>query len=85
MPENSPIPTPLSEMTPQQRMDYDAEKKAYTQLTQVLPRTVYHQFAQCKTTYEMWTSIELRIEGDLKMRQAKLALIKREFEAFCHI
>ena len=33
----------------------------------------------------MWKAIELRVEGDEKMRQAKVALIKREFEAFSHI
>ena len=27
MPESSPIPIPLNEMTPQQQKDYDAEKK----------------------------------------------------------
>ena len=67
MPESSPIPIPLNEMTPQQRKDYDAEKKAYAQLTQALPRIIFHQFAKCKTAHDMWKSIELRVEGDEKI------------------
>ena len=83
--ENTPDLVAINSMTPEQRKNYDSEKKAYAHLTQALPRTIFHQFAQCKTTYDMWKAIELRVEGDEKMRQVKVALIKREFEALSHI
>ncbi|XP_022013977.1 uncharacterized protein LOC110913455 [Helianthus annuus] len=61
---------------------YDLEKKAFAILAKALRKDIYHQFAYCTTTKNLWDVLEARGEGNAATRKIRRDLLKKEFEGF---
>ncbi|KAJ0925649.1 hypothetical protein HanRHA438_Chr04g0162101 [Helianthus annuus] len=61
---------------------YDLEKKAFSILTQVLNKYIYHQFMRFKTTKSLWDALKARGHGNASSRKLRNDLLKKELDGF---
>lgn len=79
---NVPPPKSFIAMTPQEKKDYQIERKAHSAICMCLTKDVMRLFKNHDTTYDLWKAIETRCGGNEKYKEAKLELIKKQYDLF---
>jgi len=82
--ENSHEPVELTQLSDEEKKKYKDERKAFSILTQALPKEILHQYEVCETAYDLWNLLKTRCEGDERAFKIRQDQLKKEFEAFCH-
>ncbi|KAJ0510744.1 hypothetical protein HanIR_Chr11g0544191 [Helianthus annuus] len=72
----------LENMLEGDKKAYDMEKKTFSILTQALHKDIYHQFAYCTSTKNLWDILVTRGEGNAATRKVQHDLSRKEFEGF---
>jgi len=81
--ENSHEPVEVTQLSDEEKK-YKDERKAFSILTQALPKKILHQYEVCETAYDLWNLLKMRCEGDERAFKIRQDQLKKEFEAFCH-
>ena len=75
----------ISDMTTEQRRDYDFANRAYALLSQSIPRDIFHQFRTHRTAKALWDALSQRYEGSANLKKLKGKNLRKEFDNFSQI
>ena len=74
--------TEYTTWTVAQKQDASANAKAMNMLFCALDKNEFNRVSICNTAYEIWRTLKVTYEGNNKVKQSKICILKNQFKNF---
>ncbi|KAI3811040.1 hypothetical protein L1987_20756 [Smallanthus sonchifolius] len=72
----------VSALTIEEKLLFDREKKAMASISMSIPKEIYHNFKQFRTSQQLCEALQKRCEVSLDVKKSRKELLKKQFLVF---